>query len=87
MAGGRLEAAFKAARVWASFTDGMDAIVSWDPFFYDVSVYVRVSAGVDIEVCFFGCWASVSLSRSAPRCTCPDPSCEVRRGSISTSPR
>jgi large repetitive protein len=56
MAGGRLEAAYKTSTVWASFTAGVDAIVSWDPFFYDVTVYVRVSAGVDIRVCFFHCF-------------------------------
>ena len=56
MAGGRLEAAYKTSTVWASFTAGVDAIVSWDPFFYDVTVYVRVSAGVDIKVCFFRCF-------------------------------
>ncbi|MCE3246191.1 MAG: putative transcriptional activator [Geminicoccaceae bacterium] len=50
MAGGRLEAAFNAGRVWASFAYGMDALVSWDPFFYDVSGFVRVSAGVRIKV-------------------------------------
>jgi large repetitive protein len=50
MAGGRLEAAFNAGWVWASFAYGMDALVSWDPFFYDVSGFVRVSAGVRIKV-------------------------------------
>ena len=50
MAGGRLEAAYNTGRVWASFAYGMDALVSWDPFFYDVSGYVRVSAGVRISV-------------------------------------
>jgi hypothetical protein len=50
MAGGRLEAAFNAGWVWASFAYGMDALVSWDPFFYDVSGFARVSAGVRIKV-------------------------------------
>ncbi len=50
MAGGRLEAAFNAGWVWASFTYGMDALVSWDPFHYDVSGFVRVSAGARIKV-------------------------------------
>ena len=66
MAGGRLEAAYKTSTVWASFTAGVDAIVSWDPFFYDVTVYVGVSAGVDIRVCFFRCFrARFSLSIGA----------------------
>ena len=50
MAGGRLEAAYNAGSVWASFAYGMDALVSWDPFFYDVSGFVRVSAGVRIKI-------------------------------------
>jgi hypothetical protein len=50
MAGGRLEVSYDTSSVWASLTAIFNAIVSWDPFFYDVSVYVRVSAGVDISI-------------------------------------
>ena len=41
--------------VWASLEVGVDVLVSWDPFFYDFKAYVRISAGIDIEVCFFVC--------------------------------
>lgn len=50
MAGGRLEVSYDTSSVWASLTAIVNAIVSWDPFFYDVSVFVRVSAGVDISI-------------------------------------
>jgi hypothetical protein len=50
MAGGRLEVSYDTSSVWASLTAILNAIVSWDPFFYDVSVFVRVSAGVDISI-------------------------------------
>ena len=63
MAGGRLEASYTTSTVWASFVAGLDAIVSWDPFFYDVEIYVRVSAGIKIRVCFFAC-ATVKMSFS-----------------------
>jgi large repetitive protein len=36
--------------VWASLTAIINAILSWDPFFYDVEVFVRVAAGVDISI-------------------------------------
>lgn len=63
MAGGRLEASYTTSTVWASFVAGLDAIVSWDPFFYDVEIYVRVSAGIKIRVCFIKC-ATIRMSFS-----------------------
>lgn len=50
MAGGRLEASYNAGVVRASFAAGADAIMSWDPFFYEVVAFVTVSAGVRIVV-------------------------------------
>jgi hypothetical protein len=50
MAGARIEIAFDAGVVQASFVAGIDALISWDPFFYDVSAYVRVSAHLRIEI-------------------------------------
>ena len=50
MAGGRLEVSYDTRSVWASLTAIINAILSWDPFFYDVTVYVRVAAGVDISI-------------------------------------
>jgi hypothetical protein len=57
MAGGRLEAAYRGGAVRASFIYGMDAIVSWDPLFYDFHAYVGISASVEMKVCVwpFGC--------------------------------
>ena len=55
MAGGSLEASYKSSVVWASLEVGMHILVSWDPFFYDFRVSVRISAGIDIEVCFIFC--------------------------------
>jgi len=63
MAGGKLEAGYVTSVVWATLTFGADAIFSWDPFFYEVSAYARVSAGVRIRICFFAC-ATVKLSFS-----------------------
>ena len=50
MTGGRLEAAadFGVAGAW--FAAGIDVLVSWDPFFYDFSVYVTVGAWLFIEI-------------------------------------
>ena len=50
MAGGRLEVSYDTSSVWASLTAVINAILSWDPFFYDVTVFVRVAAGVDISI-------------------------------------
>jgi large repetitive protein len=50
MAGGRLEASYAAGIVRASFVAGIDAIVSWDPSFYDVTAFVAVSARVQIVI-------------------------------------
>ena len=55
MAGGSLEASYKSSIVWASLEVGVHILVSWDPFFYDFKAYARISAGIDIEVCFFVC--------------------------------
>ncbi len=55
MAGGSLEASYKSSVIWASLEAGVDILVSWDPFFYDFRAYIRISAGIDIEVCFFVC--------------------------------
>ncbi|GFJ87169.1 DUF6603 domain-containing protein [Phytohabitans rumicis] len=50
MAGGRIEVGFDGGFVHATFTAGVDAIVSWDPAWYDVTVYVQVSASLEIEI-------------------------------------
>jgi hypothetical protein len=50
MTGGRLEAAADFGVVGAWFAAGIDVLVSWDPFFYDFSVYVTVGAWLFIEI-------------------------------------
>ncbi|MGF1668209.1 MAG: DUF6603 domain-containing protein [Acidimicrobiia bacterium] len=55
MAGGKLEASYSTKSAWATLTVGADALLSWDPFYYDVAVYVRVSAGINVRVCIIAC--------------------------------
>jgi hypothetical protein len=55
MAGASFEASYTTSTVWASLTAGVDALVEWDPFFYDVSAEVRVSAGIDVRICVLVC--------------------------------
>jgi hypothetical protein len=66
MAGMRIEVGFDGGFVAATFTAGVDAIVSWDPAWYDVTVYIGVSARLQIEIdlWFFGTiriWLGFSL--------------------------
>ena len=66
MAGGRLEASYQSDGIEASFTVFADFLISWDPFHYDISAGVSVSAGFRIEVCFIGCVTiDISISLSA----------------------
>ena len=55
MAGVELEASYKSSVVWASLEAGVHVLVSWDPFFYDFKAFIRISAGIDIEICFIVC--------------------------------
>ncbi|MFV2001361.1 MAG: DUF6603 domain-containing protein [Paracoccaceae bacterium] len=63
MAGGALEASYNAGIAWASFAADINLLVSWDPFYYSFEIYIRVSAGVKIRICFFRC-ATIKLSFS-----------------------
>lgn len=66
MAGGSLEVSYDAGIAWAAFRMGWNALIAWDPFYYDFDVYVSVSAGVKIRVCApfgLGC-ATISISLS-----------------------
>jgi hypothetical protein len=66
MAGGRLEASYDNDGIQASFTVYADFLISWDPFHYDISAGVSVSAGFHIQVCFIACvTVDVSISLSA----------------------
>ncbi len=55
MAGGRLEAGYKSGGIEASFVVFADFLISWDPFHYDISAGVTVSAGFHKRICFIAC--------------------------------
>ena len=54
MAGVGIEASLDFGFVWASLAFGADAIVYFDPFWYEASAYARISAGISIDLGFFG---------------------------------
>ena len=62
MAGGRLEAAAHLGPVRAWFIAHADFLVSWDPFYYDISIGVEV--GVSVTICIFVC-GTLELSLGA----------------------
>jgi large repetitive protein len=64
MAGGKLEASASLGPAWAHLVFGADGIVFFDPFWLDVTVYVRVSAGITIDVWIGTITISVSLGAS-----------------------
>lgn len=63
MLGGALEASYDVDPVKVWFSAGLDVIVFWDPFHYDVDAYVSVGASFHFEVCFIAC-ATISTSVS-----------------------
>jgi hypothetical protein len=67
MTGGRLEAAADFGVVGAWFAAGIDVLVSWDPFFYDVSVYVTVGAWlfIDVKIWFIHIRIRITMSVGA----------------------
>lgn len=50
MTGMRVTVSFDGGIVQATFTAGLDAIISWDPSYYDLTIYVHVSARLQIEI-------------------------------------
>ncbi|MGY1642009.1 DUF6603 domain-containing protein [Geodermatophilus sp. SYSU D00703] len=50
MTGGRLEATANFGIVGAWFACGLDILLSWDPFYYDISIYVTIGAWLNIEI-------------------------------------
>ncbi|HEY4314409.1 MAG TPA: DUF6603 domain-containing protein [Actinomycetes bacterium] len=58
MAGTAVEASLDLGWVWAKVAFGADGIVYFDPFWFEVSAYARISAGIDIDLGLF----SISLS-------------------------
>ena len=52
MAGGRLEASYNSGAISASFTASADFLIRWEPFSYDIEVFLSISAQVDWETIF-----------------------------------
>lgn len=46
MAGGLLEASFKLGSLWANFIAEAHFLISWKPYYYDILIQVRISAGL-----------------------------------------
>lgn len=46
MAGGKLEASFKLGSLWANFIAEAHFLISWKPYYYDILIQVRISAGL-----------------------------------------
>jgi hypothetical protein len=63
MAGTRMEATYGPDWLQVWFTAYADVLVSWDPFYYDVSIGISVGARLRIEVCFIAC-AHITISVS-----------------------
>jgi hypothetical protein len=59
MAGVGIQASLDFGWVWASLEFGGDAIVYFDPFWYEASAYARISAGITIDLGFLG---TISIS-------------------------
>ncbi|MER5890613.1 DUF6603 domain-containing protein [Streptomyces sp. NPDC001941] len=48
MAGGRLEVAYRSGKVSAWLTAALDALIQWEPLFFDVSLSIRIGAKVKL---------------------------------------
>lgn len=46
MAGGKLEASFQLGSLWANFIAQVHFLISWKPYYYDILIEVRISAGL-----------------------------------------
>ena len=64
MAGTRVEVSVDFGWVWARIEFGADGIVYFDPFFFDVRAYCRISAGIDIDLGLFSISLSLTLGAS-----------------------
>jgi large repetitive protein len=61
MAGGRLEASATFGPAWASLVLGADAIIYFDPFFMNITVYAQISAGITIDIWIGEITISISI--------------------------
>ena len=64
MAGGDFEASATFGPAWAQLKFGANGIVFFDPFHYHVDAYLRIAAGVTIDLGFFG-ELTISISLGA----------------------
>ena len=64
MAGTGVSVSVDFGWVWAKLEFGADGIVYFDPFFFDVSAYCRISAGIDIDLGLFSISMSLTLGAS-----------------------
>jgi len=48
MAGGKLEASFRAGSLWAYFVAEAHFLISWKPYFYDILIRIGICAGLGI---------------------------------------
>jgi len=55
MAGTRFDATYGPSWLFVWFTAYCDFLISWDPFYYDITIGVSVGATFRMEICFFGC--------------------------------
>ncbi len=62
MAGAKIEVSAEVGPGWAHLVLGCDGIVFFDPFWFEVTVYASISAGVTIDVWIGEITISVSLS-------------------------
>jgi hypothetical protein len=62
MAGAKIEVSADLGPAWAHLVLGCDGIVFFDPFWFEVTVYASISAGVTIDVWIGEITISVSLS-------------------------
>lgn len=50
MAGGSLEATWQSGAVYAHFVAGADFLITWQPYHYDIELYISISAGVTVHI-------------------------------------
>jgi hypothetical protein len=55
MAGARMEATYGPDWIQVWFTAYTDFLLSWDPFYYDISAGISVGATFRIQACFIAC--------------------------------
>ncbi|WP_426560702.1 DUF6603 domain-containing protein [Angustibacter sp. McL0619] len=61
MAGLGVEASLDLGWVWAKIAFGADGIVYFDPFWYEVSAFARISAGIHLDLGLFSISMSLTL--------------------------